>query len=396
MEKTKAIVYQFRFANTISEIKKSDWNLHFDVDHPFTRHEYLSALESSQCVSLKTGWQPKHLIVSLADTIVALMPMYVKSHSWGEYVFDWAWAEAYERHQISYYPKLVSSIPFTPVTGQRIGFSALLSQSDKQLLVTQMTVFITQSLIEHEWSSWHGLFSHQAEHELWESTLAVQRLGCQFHWKNNGYSNFNDFLASLTSRKRKNISKERALIQQAQLHFTFIEGNKASIEQWQGFVRCYQKTYLKRSGHQGYLSADFFKLIAANMGESIRLLIVKNNNSELVASALYFVSDSHLYGRYWGALSEYDGLHFEACYYQGIDYAIANQLNVFDAGAQGEHKVARGFYPVQTHSSHIMSHQGFSDAIEDFCKQELSHIQQYMQQMTLQLPYKAKSLLFKA
>lgn len=388
MEQTRALVYQFRFINTISEIKKSDWNDYFGITHPFTRHEYLSALELSHCVSVKTGWQPQHLVISQDDTFIALMPMYIKTHSWGEYVFDWAWAEAYERNQLDYYPKLVSSIPFTPTTGQRIGFAPSLSEAEKQCVIAQASQFIRQQLVDRNWSSWHGLFSPQSQHEQWGNTDVIQRLGCQFHWRNQAYSDFNDFLASMSSRKRKNIIKERAQIQQAALRFTFVDGDKATVEQWQGFVQCYQRTYLKRSGHQGYLSADFFSLIARTMGESIRLLLIEDSDNQLVASALYFVSDSHLYGRYWGALNEFDGLHFEACYYQGIEYAIANQLSVFDAGAQGEHKVARGFYPVATYSSHIIKHQGFSDAIADFCQQEQQHIKLYMQQMTEQLPYK--------
>ncbi|MCL1113035.1 GNAT family N-acetyltransferase [Shewanella basaltis] len=384
----KAAVYQFRFVNTISEIKKSDWNAFFGISHPFTRHEYLSALELSHCVSPNTGWQPQHLVVSQGDTLIGLMPMYIKTHSWGEYVFDWAWAEAFERNQLEYYPKIVTSIPFTPTTGQRIGFAPFLSENEKQDVINQVGQFIRQQLVDRHWSSWHGLFNLQSQHNMWLNSSVISRLGCQFHWHNHGYSDFNDFLGNMSSRKRKNILKERAQIQQAQLRFTFVEGNKASPEQWQGFVQCYQRTYLKRSGHQGYLSADFFLLVAATMGESIRLLLVENSQNQLVASALYFISDSHLYGRYWGALTEYDGLHFEACYYQGIEYAIANQLSVFDAGAQGEHKVARGFYPVLTYSSHIIQHQGFGDAIADFCEQEQHHIGLYMQQMTAQLPYK--------
>lgn len=388
VEQAQKQSYQYKFVNSINTIDPSVWNEMFGVSHPFTRHEYLSALEMSGCVSAETGWTPMHLVVMDIDNVIALMPLYLKTHSWGEYVFDWAWAEAYERNHIEYYPKLVASIPFTPTTGQRIGFSAALSITAQQALIESIQHFLSQTVIEHNWSSWHCLFIHEAQQHQFSQADAMQRLGCQFHWHNQGYADFNDFIARLTSRKRKNIIKERTIARQ-QLQFSFIDGDKASPEQWQGFVRCYQNTYLKRSGHTGYLSPAFFEQIAATMGASIRLLIIEDVDGNLVASALYFVSDTHLFGRYWGALTECDGLHFEACYYQGIEFAIANQLMVFDAGAQGEHKVMRGFRPVKTFSSHFIAHEGFNDAIGHFCQQERAHIDIYMQQMCEQLPYKA-------
>lgn len=387
MEQTQTRICKYKFVNSISQIDCAVWNSFFGVAHPFTRHEYLSALEISRSVSAETGWTPMHLMVMDGDTIIALMPLYLKSHSWGEYVFDWAWAEAYARHDIEYYPKLVSSIPFTPTTGQRIGFNSELSSIERQQLVGYIQTYLTQTVIEHDWSSWHCLFTTPDQHQQLTQAGAMTRVGCQFHWHNKGYADFNGFLETLTSRKRKNITKERTLARQ-QLQFHFVEGDKASIEQWQDFVRCYQNTYLKRSGHKGYLSAAFFEQIAATMGSSIRLLMIENVDGQTVASALYFVSDTHLFGRYWGALTECDGVHFEACYYQGIEYAIANQLAVFDAGAQGEHKVARGFSPVKTTSSHFVTHKGFNEAIGHFCQQEQAHIDIYMQQMSEQLPYK--------
>jgi predicted N-acyltransferase len=387
VKKTQSRVYNYKFINNISDIDSKVWHDFFGVTHPFTRYEYLSALEMSRCVSAETGWTPMHLMVMDADNVMALMPLYLKTHSWGEYVFDWAWAEAYERHNIDYYPKLVSSIPFTPTTGQRIGFNSGLSTLEQQQLIGHIQTYLSQAVIKHNWSSWHCLFTTPDQQQQLTQAGVMERVGCQFHWHNQGYVDFTDFLGTLTSRKRKNILKERTLARQ-QLAFRFVDGDKATSEQWQGFVRCYQNTYLKRSGHTGYLSPAFFEQIAATMGASIRLLMIENIEGQLVASALYFVSGTHLFGRYWGALTECDGVHFEACYYQGIEYAIANKLAVFDAGAQGEHKVARGFFPVKTTSSHFIAHEGFNEAIGHFCEQEQSHIDIYMQQMCEQLPYK--------
>jgi predicted N-acyltransferase len=388
VEQTQTRVYQYKFVNSISNIDSSVWNIFFGSSHPFTRHEYLSALEMSRCVSAETGWTPMHLMVMDGDNIIALMPLYLKSHSWGEYVFDWAWAEAYDRHNIGYYPKLVGSIPFTPTTGRRIGIDPRLPKPDQQPLIDGIQTYLSQTVIKQGWSSWHCLFTNTEQHLQFAQAGVMERVGCQFHWHNQNYADFNDFLSTLTSRKRKNITKERISARQ-RLQFRFIDGDKASAQQWQDFVRCYQNTYLKRSGHKGYLSAAFFEQIAATMGSMIRLLLIENSDAQLVASALYFVSDTHLYGRYWGALTECDYVHFEACYYQGIEYAIANQLLVFDAGAQGEHKVARGFRPVKTTSSHFVAHEGFNDAIGAFCQQEQAHIDIYRQQMCEQLPYKS-------
>ncbi|AZG72979.1 GNAT family N-acetyltransferase [Shewanella livingstonensis] len=388
MKQVKSQGYQYKFVNSINTIDCSIWNEIFGVSHPFTRHEYLSALEMSGCVSTETGWTPMHLVVLDIDNIIALMPLYLKTHSWGEYVFDWAWAEAYERNDIEYYPKLVGSIPFTPTTGRRVGFSTALAITEQQSVIESIQHFLSQTVIEQNWSSWHCLFTDTVQQQQFSQAGVMQRVGCQFHWHNQAYTDFNDFLATLTSRKRKNILKERTLARHA-LQFRFVDGDKASNEQWQSFVRCYQSTYLKRSGHAGYLSPAFFEQIAATMGASIRLLIIEDTVGELVASALYLVSDTHLFGRYWGALTECDGLHFEACYYQGIEFAIANQLSVFDAGAQGEHKVMRGFLPVKTYSNHFIAHEGFNSAISHFCQQEQAHIDIYMQQMCQQLPYKS-------
>ncbi|WP_076537481.1 GNAT family N-acetyltransferase [Shewanella sp. UCD-KL21] len=385
---------EISFYTAVADISKLEWQGVFSDQNPFTSYEYLNALEQSLCVTKDTGWLPKHIVVKQAGVIVAIAPCYEKSHSWGEYVFDWAWAEAYERNDLSYYPKLVLAVPFTPVTGERIGFNCSQSSLNKAEIIAAVSKFLHKTLGQGYYSSWHCLFLPKADY-LSLAQDNISRLGTQFHWHNHNYQHFDDFLQQLVSRKRKNIIKERKALARHNLGFEFIDGDKATAAQWQGFIACYQQTYLKRSGHGGYLSAAFFHQIAATMGSTVKLLLVTkastaatNQQEKLIAAALYFATDTHLYGRYWGCLQAIDGLHFETCYYQGIEYAIANGLMVFDAGAQGEHKVARGFVPIETYSNHNLAHQGFSRAIEDYCQQEQLHIKQYMQQLDESSPYK--------
>nr|WP_275658959.1 GNAT family N-acetyltransferase [Shewanella sp. Isolate11] len=367
-------------------------------DNPFTAYDFLHALESSGSVCAETGWQAMHLTmhrqtqVDDSDSeLVAMMPLYLKTHSYGEYVFDWAWAEAYERHQLDYYPKLVSAVPFTPISGTRLGLSETLTAEDKLQLVRQLTDFLAQTLQALAGSSWHILFHHKQEQQLFQQVGHLTRLGTQFHWFNRDYQHFDDFLASMSSRKRKNIAKERRQLQEKNLNFRFIEGSDISEFDLQHFYRCYQTTYLKRSGHGGYLNIAFFRELIETMASSVRLLIVDQISEEgalPIAAALYFVTQQTLYGRYWGCLMEIEGLHFETCYYQGIEYAIAQGLKKFDAGAQGEHKVLRGFEPIETYSAHEVLHQGFREAIAAFTEQENVQIHSYMAQLKQILPYK--------
>jgi uncharacterized protein len=340
------------------------------------------------------------------------MPLYEKHHSYGEYVFDWAWAEAYERHGLAYYPKLLCAVPFTPVTGTRLAMDSCLDVEQQDAVWTAVVDFLQQQIMTQGYSSWHCLFTHAAQSAALTKTYLTQanqtqalqpqtnsqafaikgqpiaRLGTQFHWFNREYRQFDDFLQAMTSRKRKNIQKERAAISKFELSFEFIHGDKVTPSQWRSFSLCYQQTYLKRSGHTGYLNNEFFQTIGTSMADAIRLLRVSDASENDIAYALYFVSNSRLYGRYWGAFEDIPGLHFEACYYQGIEYAIAQGLSCFDAGAQGEHKVLRGFEPIETHSFHSIAHEGFKGAIEDFCQQERRNMRHYMAELTKNLPYK--------
>ncbi|WP_425424931.1 GNAT family N-acetyltransferase [Shewanella insulae] len=384
---------------------------------PFFRYEYLHALEQSGCVGEQTGWRPMHLVVSevgqAAESnqgdeslieptrVLAVMPLYLKGHSYGEYVFDWAWAQAYERHGIEYYPKLVNAIPFTPVTGMRIGLRFDLSEAQKEALILAIGEHLDRLTKACSASSWHSLFLLDSERQPLASQGHLERIGTQFHWFNQGYLNFDDFLSRLTSRRRKSILKERRAIANAGLRFRFIQGAEITGAELDHFVRCYRRTYYKRSGHQGYLNAAFFESLVKNMADCVRLLMVERPEtstlegevgaeakSEPVAAALYFVGGDCLYGRYWGALEEIEGLHFETCYYQGIEYAIAQGLRKFDAGAQGEHKVLRGFEPIRTYSVHEILHSDFRRAIAEFIEQEAQAVKTYMTELEAILPFK--------
>ncbi|MCU7974995.1 GNAT family N-acetyltransferase [Shewanella sp. SW36] len=435
------------FASSMSDISASAWNAAMGEANPFCRHEFLLALEQSRSACTATGWTPRHLCVfDAGDTLndvdskdkslsplaeggfisvqtakhfnqfplIAVMPLYQKSHSYGEYVFDWAWAEAYERHGLDYYPKWVNAIPFTPVQGQRMGIhpeeeraeqlrvaQLLLMTLNRQLISAQDNLVLEEAILnqsglgDNPISSWHSLFVTPTQTPLFESLphSLLKRLGTQFHWHNRGYRDFNDFLAGFSSRKRKNILKERAQLQPFNLKFQFVEGEQTTASQWQTFIQCYQLTYLKRSGHRGYLTPTFFQQLGAQLAAQVLLLVVEDAKGEMVAGALYLKGENTrgqkcLYGRYWGTTVELDGLHFEACYYQGIQYCIEHEFQVFDAGAQGEHKVLRGFEPVAMYSYHNIAHLGFKAAIADFVEQETLQMQQYMAQMQDVLPYK--------
>ncbi|MFT6102809.1 MAG: putative N-acyltransferase [Granulosicoccus sp.] len=390
------------FHSSINAIAEEDWNSLCGTDYPFLRHEFFSALENSGCTSKETGWQPYHLTLSLAsdDKVIAVMPLFLKTHSYGEYVFDWAWADAYQRHGFDYYPKLLNAIPFTPATGKRWGIN---KQFNENSIITAFQQAITEEAQKKNLSSCHILFLTKEKNQQWCHPQWRQRTGYQYHWFNEGYSCFDDFLAKMTSRKRKNIIKERRKITDQNITLVTKTGDQISPEEWQQFYLFYQSTYYKRSGHQGYLSAAFFPALASGLAENLVMIQAyktektdNNNNNgnsieNLVAAALCFKDSETLYGRYWGCLDNYDSLHFEACYYQGIEYAIKNGLTRFDPGAQGEHKIQRGFTPITTYSSHWIANDDFSQAIERFLVQENKEVQQYLKDAAENLPFKKEA-----
>ncbi len=377
--------FEIKILNSIEEINKKQWNDICGCHYPFLRYEFLAALEKSGCTSADTGWQVAHLTLYQNSELVCIVPMYQKTHSYGEYVFDWDWADAYAQHQIPYYPKLLTAIPFSPCYGPRI--ASTLALAEVMPFISQQ---IKQLCDEYNFSSWHGLFHPVSEASQLQQQGLLIREGCQYHWKNKDYSSFENFLASFTSRKRKNIKRERRIVSEQQVSINAIEGADINLQLLQEFYYCYQLTYVKR-GRKGYLNIEFFQLLLESLASHI-VLFVASHQGKTVACAWCFKNtdpqNSTLYGRYWGSLDDFDNLHFETCYYQGLEYCIKHQIQRFDPGAQGEHKIQRGFEPITTYSSHYIKHPQFSEAIEDFLMRETKAMQGYKAQLTELLPFK--------
>jgi len=376
------------FFTAIADIPASLWNGLFDSENPFVQHAFLLALEESGCVNPQTGWQAQHVMLMDEDQPLAVMPLYAKSNSYGEFVFDWGWAEAYQRHGLNYYPKLITAIPFSPVAGPRIGVASSAVPGD---VFAALLDALHQLAEKHHYSSWHLLFTGQrlqaALLEMKEEGAFLHREAVQFHWYNRDYHRFDDFLATLRSSRRKNLKRERRKVaeQGITMHRKF--GAEISDEEWQGFFNCYMSTYQKRSGHDGYLNRDFFDRLRTNMTSQL-MLVVARHGEEIVACSLFLFDSNRLYGRYWGALKTFSCLHFETCFYQGIEFCIEQGLKEFDPGTQGEHKLMRGFEPVRSASYHWIADSRFRVAIADFLIHEKRSTDQYKEQAETFLPYR--------
>lgn len=363
----------------LADIPASQWDALTPNAQPFMRHAFLSALEESGSVSRATGWQPQHLLWCEGDKVLAAMPGYAKTHSMGEYVFDHAWAEASQRARIPYYPKWLSAVPFSPVSGARL----LGNEHAGARLLQALPQFLEQQALysAHINFSDARVHQHLAGDERW-----LPRLGCQYHWHNRGFRDFQDFLDLLTSRKRKQLRKERELVASQGVEFAWCEGAQLSEAQWDFIYDCYANTYLVR-GRQPYLTRLFFSLLAQSMPAAIRVIIASQHGAP-VAMAFSLVDGDTLYGRYWGCLEEFNRLHFETCFWQGMEYAIAHGLQRFDAGAQGEHKLIRGFEPVLTESWHRLRHPGLHDAVADFLQQERDGVRAWAEEARSALPWR--------
>lgn len=369
----------------ISDIDASAWNALVKGQSPFLQHGFLLALEESGSVCADTGWEPCHVAVFQKERLVAAMPLYIKHHSYGEYVFDWAWADAYRRNGLRYYPKLLTAIPFTPSQSARI----LTADPARLTEILQLIVPAVKRVADDVGaSSWHVLFPDQPCSDALDTTSLIRREATQFHWRNQQYNDFDDFLARCNSRKRKNLKKERSDVVGKGFVFEKISGAQLTPEIWDQFYVFYQNTYQVRGQH-GYLTREFFSQVHELLPDQIFLMMVRHKSHDrYVAGAMFLKDHKTLYGRYWGCEQDYQNLHFETCYYQGIDICIAEGLERFDAGAQGEHKLRRGFEPVTTCSYHWIKHPQFSDAIRSYCDEERQHNAAYISAAAEQLPFK--------
>jgi len=359
--------------DSLERVDPAEWNA-LAGGHPFVRHEFLSALIDTGCASARTGWAPQVLLVRRAGALVAAMPLFAKSHSYGEYVFDWAWADAYERHGIDYYPKLLSAIPFTPVRGPR------LLGSEKSLLLEAALE------LARDTSSLHILFPQEDAIPRLVARGVLIRRTVQFHWRNAGYTDFDDFLRRMTRARRKNIRQERRRVQEAGVSCIWLEGPRIERRHWEFFNRCYRRTYAEHRSSP-YLSLDFFLRLGASLPDNLALLIAERDGRP-IASSFFFKDESTLYGRYWGALEHVPLLHFECCYYQAIEYAIGRGLQVFEGGAQGEHKLWRGLLPVEAPSAHWLAHPKFAQAVESFLEREGAGVARYVDELCEHSPFK--------
>lgn len=373
-----------QFSQSISDINKEKWESIVGSDYPFLKYDFLLALESTNCVSKEAGWSPFHLSVHESSELIAVMPLYIKTDSQGEFIFDWSWADAYYRNGLDYYPKLVASIPFTPATGPRLSIK---KGRDRNKITNLINQEISQISEEINLSSMHVLLPEKSEISAFLKSGLSLRTSYSFHWFNNEYKKFEDFLLDLTSRQRKNLKKERKKIESQQIKMKRVLGREITDSMLESFYNFYQVTYLKR-GMRGYLSLEFFKRIIISIPESILLVLAYNEENDCVAGAFNFFDSKKLYGRYWGCLEEYDSLHFETCYYQGIEFCIEKNLSSFDPGVQGEHKIKRGFLPIETYSLHWIKDIRFREAINDFVEKEALNIKMYNQQCEGMLPYK--------
>ena len=375
--------------SVIDDIDAGQWNALARGRYPFVRHEFLAAMERHGCVGESSGWIPRHLGCFDGDELVGAMPLYEKHNSWGEFVFDHAWAEAFHRAGLAYYPKLVNAIPFTPATGQRV-----LVRDDGRGFETTIAAKLVDGMRElmrrGNFSGAHSLFVAPRQFEQLNIRGALSRLDCQFHWHNRGYRDFDDFLSTLKAKKRKNIRQERTRVAQAGVTVRRLDGHTATAQDWRDFTSMYRAIYNRKYGYPAF-NLNFFRAVADAMPEQVQLVLAQRDGDgeHPIAAALMYLDDDTLYGRHWGCREMVDCLHFEVCYYQGIELCIERGLRRFDPGAQGEHKIARGFSPTPTRSLHYLAEPAFADAVARFVGHETSGVERYIDAVKRHSPYHA-------
>lgn len=370
----------------IGAIDAAAWDACAGEDNPFLSHAFLKALEDSGSCRAATGWQPQHLALEAPDgSVMGAVPLYLKNHSYGEYVFDHAWANAYERAGGSYYPKLQAAVPFTPVTGPRLLLRPNAPDGAAQALVAAME----QLALRHQVSSVHVTFPTETDWNTLGDAGWLQRVGQQYHWENRGYGSFDDFLGDLNSRKRKSIRKERREVAETGVKIHTLTGDDLRQEHWDVFYKFYMDTSDRKWG-SAYLNRKFFRLLGETMADRVVLILVEDDG-EWVAGALNLLGTDTLYGRNWGCVATYKHLHFEACYYRAIDFAIERGLSRVEAGAQGQHKIQRGYLPTPTYSAHWIRDPGFRAAIDDYLKRERVAVAQDIDALMEDSPFRQEN-----
>jgi uncharacterized protein len=372
-----------RIHDTLTSLDARAWNALAGKDYPFLRHEFLSTLERTGCIGEAAGWQLQLITLEDERGLAAAAPGWLKQHSYGEFVFDFAWAQAYHRHGLSYYPKLILAAPFTPATGPR-----LLVREDlaREQVLPSLIAAIETTAREQDCSSVHVLFPTAHEQAELMAQGWLGRKDCQFHWRHRGWQNFDDYLGSFTAEKRKKARRERRRVEEAGIRFVTVLGHEASETQILTAWQLHRITFLRR-GNEPYLNAQSFLELSRSMGESLMFKLAMLGD-EIVACAVFFAGRDTLYGRYWGAAEAFHSLHFETCYHQGIEYCIERGLARFEPGTQGEHKVSRGFEPTDTVSAHRIFDERFARAIEDYLARESAAVDRYAEEIRTHVPFK--------
>ncbi len=373
---------QAEIVERVADVPAAEWDALDPSDNPFLRHAFLEALELSGCVGGESGWLPHHLVLrDEGGKLVGAVPQYLKLHSWGEFIFDWSWAQSYARAGLDYYPKLLSAVPFTPVTGPRL---LVTGSADPQTRIT-LARLLLESARQSGASGAHVNFTTVEDQASLEQAGFLRRHDCRFQWHNRGYRDFEDFLDRFRSDKRKKARRERRRVQEAGVEFRTLQGAEIDAALWRTIFGFSERTFL-RHGNAHYLSPDFLERVARLMPDTIVVKLAERGGVP-IAAAIFFQGGGRLYGRYWGAAEHVDCLHFEACYYQGIDYCITNGIEAFDPGTQGEHKLARGFEPTLTHSAHWLAHPGFATAVSRYLERERAGVDEYIAAAADHLPF---------
>jgi len=372
------VAESLRILETLEGVDPVRWDA-LAEGNPTLAHAFLDSLHRTGCASAESGWAPHYLSLWDGPRLAGAVPLYAKSHSYGEYVFDWAWADAYERHGLDYYPKLLAAVPFTPAAGAR-----LLAESDA--VRTKLARALLETARASDVSSLHVLFPREADAGALRSLGMLERTGVQFHWRNAAYGSFDAFLAALAHDKRKKIRQERRRVTDLGVTLERLTGGEATAADWDFFTRCYRQTY-RAHRSTPYLTREFFGMLAERMPDNV-LLVLARREGKPIAAALDLFGGGALYGRYWGSVEHVPGLHFEACYYQALEFCIERGIALFEGGAQGEHKHARGFLPEATRSFHWLRHPAFNKAVDEYLAREGEHIAGYLDELNDRSPFK--------